>query len=43
MLNNLVGIGPKTLKALNKLNINSREELFSYYPYRFDIIKRSKG
>ena len=41
MLNNLVGIGPKTLKALNKLNINSREELFSYYPYRFDIIKRS--
>ena len=41
MLNNLVGIGPKTLKSLNKLNINSREELFSYYPYRFDIIKRS--
>jgi len=41
MLEDLVGIGPKVLKALNKLNINSREELFSYYPYRFDIIKRS--
>ena len=41
MLEDLVGIGPKILKALNKLNINSREELFSYYPYRFDIIKRS--
>lgn len=41
MLEDLVGIGPKILKALNKLNINSREELFTYYPYRFDIIKRS--
>lgn len=41
MLEDLVGIGPKTIKSLNKLNINSREELFTYYPYRFDIIKRS--
>ena len=32
-------IGPKTIKILNKLNINSVEDLCLYYPYRYNFIK----
>ncbi len=32
-------IGPKTIKSLNKLNINSVEDLLTYYPYRYNFIK----
>ncbi|MBP3920357.1 MAG: ATP-dependent DNA helicase RecG [Bacilli bacterium] len=35
------GIGDNTLKILNKLNINNIEELITYYPFRYNIIKRS--
>ena len=41
MLEELVGIGPKTIKLLNKLNIYSKEDLISYYPYRFEVIERT--
>lgn len=37
----LKGIGPKTSKILNKLNIYTLEDLVTYYPYRYDILKRS--
>ena len=41
MLEDINGIGPKTKKILGKIGINDIESLVSYYPYRYDIIKRS--
>lgn len=41
MLDSIKGIGPKTIKLLNKLGINDIESLVTYYPYRYDILKRS--
>ena len=35
------GIGPKTISLLNKLQISSVEDLVEYYPYRYDVIKRT--
>lgn len=32
-------VGPKTINILNKLNINTIEDLLTYYPYRYNIIK----
>jgi len=40
-LENIEGIGPKTKELINKLGINSGEELLNHYPYRYDIIRRS--
>ena len=40
-LTDLKGIGPKGLKILNKLCINSIEDLITFYPFRYNIIKRS--
>ena len=40
-LENIEGIGPKTKELLNKLKIYNGEDLLNYYPYRYDIIKRS--
>lgn len=37
----LKGIGPKTLQLLNKLGIDTIEKLYSYYPFRYQILKRS--
>lgn len=41
MLDSIKGIGPKTIKLLNKLGITDIESLVTYYPYRYDILKRS--
>ena len=38
-LNLIKNIGPKTENLLNKLNIYSLEDLLTYYPYRYNIIK----
>ena len=35
------GVGSKTLELLNKLGINNIDELLHYYPFRYDILKRS--
>lgn len=40
-LESIEGIGPKTKELINKLGITTGEELLNYYPYRYDIIKRS--
>ncbi len=32
----LKGVGPKKLQALNKLGINTIEELLTYYPFRYE-------
>ena len=41
MLDEIKGIGPKTLLALNELNIFSINDLLTYYPYRYNIYKPS--
>ena len=40
-LETIEGIGPKTKELLNKLNINSGEDLLYHYPYRYEVIKRT--
>ena len=35
------GIGAKTLEILNRLGINDVDDLLQYYPFRYDILKRS--
>lgn len=35
------GIGPKTTKILNKLGINKIDDLITYYPFRYDVLKRT--
>ena len=37
----LKGIGPKISKILNKLDIYTIEDLVTYYPFRYDILKRT--
>ena len=41
-LETIEGVGPKTKELLNKIKIYTVEDLLNYYPYRYDIIKRSK-
>ena len=40
-LDSLKGIEPKTIKILNKLGIYNKEDLLTYYPYRFEIIEKT--
>ncbi len=40
-LDSIKGIGPKTIKLLDKLGINDTNSLLTYYPYRFDVIAKS--
>lgn len=39
MLNNVKGVGSKTLTELKKLNIYNIEDLLTYYPYRYNYYK----
>lgn len=40
-LEEIKGVGPKTLGLLKKLNINNAYDLISFYPFRYEVIKRS--
>lgn len=40
-LEEIEGVGPKTASLFQKLNINSVDDLIHYYPYRYDILKRT--
>ena len=40
-LENIDGIGPKTKELLSKLRIYNVDDLIEYYPFRYDILKRS--
>ncbi len=40
-LNQITGIGPKTISHLNKLGIFNIENLLTYYPFRYNVLKRS--
>lgn len=39
-LKDVKGIGPKSLSLLNKININTIEDLVTHYPFRYDVLKR---
>ena len=39
MLEDIKGIGPKTLSLLQKLGINTIDDLVDYYPYRYNSIE----
>lgn len=41
MLDDIKGIGPKTIKILNKLGIKNKYDLVNYYPFRYDILEKS--
>lgn len=40
-LNRIQSIGPSTEKKLHKLGIETAEDLVNFYPFRYDIIKRT--
>ena len=40
-LDKIKGIGPSTIDKLNKLNIYSTDDLISYYPYRYHVLKKT--
>lgn len=41
-LEQIEGIGPKTRELLEKLNIYTIEDLVNHYPFRYEVLKRSK-
>lgn len=40
-LENIKGIGPKTVSLFNKIGISELEDLVKYYPFRYNIIKKT--
>ncbi|MDD3452689.1 MAG: ATP-dependent DNA helicase RecG [Bacilli bacterium] len=40
-LDSIKGLGPKNIKLLNKLGIYDMKSLIEFYPFRYDILKRS--
>lgn len=40
-LDEIKGLGPKTKKSLQKLGIETSEDLLFYYPFRYEVLKRS--
>ena len=41
MLEKIKGIGPKSKELLNRLNIYTIDDLLTYYPFRYDTLKRT--
>ena len=39
MLEDIKGIGPKTVGLLNKLGIQTKDDLINYYPFRYNKIE----
>ena len=39
-LKDVKGIGPKSLSLLNKIGINTIEDLVTHYPFRYDVLHR---
>ena len=42
-LSSIKGIGPSTINKLAKLDITTIDDLVSYYPYRYEILKKSEN
>ena len=40
LLKDVKGIGPKSLALLNKINIQTVEDLVTHYPFRYELLKR---
>ncbi len=40
-LKDVKGIGPKSLALLNKIGINTIDDLFTHYPFRYDLLERN--
>ena len=40
-LKDVKGVGPKSLSLLNKININTVEDLVTHYPFRYDVLERN--
>ncbi len=40
-LEKIKGIGQAKIKILNRLNIFNQEDLLTYYPFRYDVIKKT--
>lgn len=40
-LSDIKGLGPKGINSLKKVNINTCNDLINYYPYKYNVIKRS--
>jgi len=40
-LEEIEGVGPKTVELFQKLGIRSIDDLINYYPYRYDVLKRT--
>ena len=40
-LEDIKGVGPKTIQILNKLNINNVTDLIEYYPFRYEVLKQT--
>ncbi len=40
-LKDVKGIGPKALSLLNKININTIEDLVTHYPFRYEVLERN--
>ena len=39
-LNDVRGIGPRSLVLLNKIGITTVDDLVTHYPFRYDILNR---
>ena len=39
-LKDVKGVGPRALTLLNKININTIDDLVTHYPFRYEILKR---
>ena len=39
MLDEIKGIGPKTILSLNSLGIYTLDDLLNYFPYRYNVLK----
>lgn len=40
-LDSIKGLGPKKINLLNKIGINNTDDLITFYPFRYDVIRRS--
>ena len=41
-LKDVKGVGPKSLSLLNKININTIEDLVTHYPFRYEVLERNE-
>ena len=42
-LEDIKGVGPKTIENLNKLGINNISDLVEYYPFKYEVLKKKNS